>query len=316
MSQKTQKIIAFILLAILLIAIPITIRFGAQQQQQPQQNANVALYRGGVDSCGHIKVSQITENPAECANNGHPALTSYTTTAFIVSADGGTYSNVNVKWYGFWCKNKAETGGDPTNSGACLKNEQDHSDTITVSKTAQSFAITVNPVEAGVNYGACGGYQTDFTLSYTFNGKKCTFGTSPFDFSTVANVLGYGYCWSNNPNCTVPTATPTPTQHKECRQNACVLVPGDGNDLCSGDSDCQTVTPTATPTPTDTPTPTVVTDTPTPGPSATPTPTVPVVATSTPRPTLPPTGPGNTILSVGLIGAAAAVIGTVVILAL
>lgn len=309
-TQRTQKLLAIFLLLVLLVAIPLTIWFGSQQQNVVQK-ANVELYRGGLDSCGHIKVSSITEDPATCVNNGRPDLTSYTTTAFVVSADGGTYPNVQFKWFGFWCKNAAELGGDPTNSFACLKNEQDATKTVTVSSTAQSFAITVNPVEAGVNYGACGRYQTDFVLSYTLNGKSCTFGTSPFDQTTTANVLGYGFCWAKVADCVAPTVTPTPTVP---------LTP------------TETVTPTATATPTDTPTPTPTisvtpTATPTPTPTGivtpTDTPTITVSPTSTPaptvvvvKPTLPPTGPGNIILTIGLFGVVLAAVGTVIILAL
>lgn len=300
MSQQAQKILAVVLLAILLVAIPLTLKFGVGQQQNVEQKANTELYKGGLDSCGHVKVSQITETPSACANGGKPDLTSYTTTAYIVSADGGTYQNVSVKWYGFWCKTASELGGDPTNKYACLKNEQDNASSITVSKTAQSFAVTVNPVESGVNYGACGRYQTDFVLSYTFNGKKCTFGTSPFDFSTTANVLGYGYCWARVADCVAPSVTPTSTP-----------TPGPTATPTPGPTATPTPGPTATPTPTPENTPTPgPTDTPTPGPTSTPGPT------ATPRPTLPPTGPGETIVGIGLVGVAAAVIGAALFLAL
>ncbi|HEX7042615.1 MAG TPA: hypothetical protein VF189_05180 [Patescibacteria group bacterium] len=302
MSTKVQKIIAIVLFIILLAAIPFTLKFGVQQQQNTQQKATTELYKGGLDSCGHIKVTSITETPSECVNNGRPDLTSYTTTAYIVSADGGTYQNVNVKWFGFWCKNASELGGDPTNSYACLKNEQDNTKVLTITSTAQSFAVTVNPVESGVNYGACGRYQTDFTLSYTYNGKSCTFGTSPFDFSTTANVLGYGYCWAKTADCVGPSLTPTLTPEV-------TDTPTPTLEITDTPTPTQQITDTPTPTQqiTDTPTPTQgITDTPTPGPTA----------TITPRPTLPPTGPGDTILGIGLAGVAAAVIGTILFFAL
>lgn len=297
MSKRIQKIIAIILFVILLGAIPLTLKFGVQEQQNTEQKANTELYKGGLDSCGHIKVSSITETPSACSNNGHPDLTSYTTTAFIVSADGGTYQNVSVKWYGFWCRSASELGGDPTNKYACLKNEQDATKTITVSGSPQSFAVTVNPVEAGVNYGACGRYQTDFVLSYTYNGKQCTFGSSPFDFSTSANVLGYGYCWAKTADCVGPSATPTLTPTSTPTPEITL-----------------TETPTLTPTLeiTDTPTPTDVTGTPIPSDTPTPGPTF----SPSPKPTLPPTGPDNTIVGIGLAGAAAAIIGTILFFAL
>ncbi|HSD98534.1 MAG TPA: hypothetical protein VLB73_02420 [Patescibacteria group bacterium] len=307
-TQTVQKVLALLLLLILLVAIPLTVWYG-QQQQQTQQKASTALYQGGLDSCGHVKVTSIIESPAACNNGGRPDLTSYTTTAYIVSADGGTYSNVQVKWFGFWCKNAAELGGDPTNSFACLKNEQDNTKTITVTSSPQSFAVTVNPVEGGVNFGACGRYQTDFVLSYTLNGQTCTFGTSPFDQSSSANVLGYGFCWAKTADCAAPSLTPTATPTSTPTPT---ITPTD----TPTSTPTETPTPSETVTPTDTPTPTptsTITPTDTPTPTATPTVTPP---TTTPKPTLPPTGPGDVVIGVGLIGAVAAVIGTIVILAL
>ncbi|MGH7246326.1 MAG: hypothetical protein ACREGI_05355, partial [Candidatus Levyibacteriota bacterium] len=183
----------------------------------------------------------------------------------------------------------------------------------------------------------CGHYQDDFSFNY--NGSS-TVGNGYCHYGSVVPVEtspgGGTYCGFD---CTVtptPTNTPTPTVPVDTPTPTTPITPSD--------------TPTATPTlpfdtPTDTPIPSV-TDTPTSGPSATPTntptgtltptvtntpgpsstpgPTHPPYPTSTIgptrpiaiRPTLPATGPGNTIVGIGVAGVVLLVAGGLLFLML
>ncbi|HYK08361.1 MAG TPA: hypothetical protein VEW42_02590 [Candidatus Eisenbacteria bacterium] len=293
MSQKVQKILAFILLLVLVIAIPLTVWFG-KQQQQTQQKASTQVWNGGT-ACG-VHVAFENESPS-CPGGSKVATDTYTTTVRLTSADGSTHA-VNYLFESFWCKDTSELG-DGVNPTSCIKRVKNNNQTISVGPGA---GVTVtSAVQTASSYGfgtACGVYQTDFS----FTVGSCHFGYSALDPSPAHPVLAAGYC-NTGQTCSPPTATPTtPVTPPTATPTAPVTPPTA--------TPTTPVTPTMTPAPSTTPTPTsppTVTPTNPPGPTNTPVP---------PKPTLPPTGPGDTILGVGLAGVAAVVIGTLVILAL
>lgn len=304
-TQATQKILALLLLAILLVAIPLTVWYG-QKQQQTQQKASTKIWNSGYDSCGHILVVRLSETP-DCASQ-IANINSYYTTVSVKSVDGNSYT-IHAVYETFWCKNQGELGDNFGDPYACVKRPVPLIKDYPVNGSGVSIQAPTRSPADGFSY--CGTFQNDFSFTYTDrNGTSCHFGYPTTDPIASHQVVADGYCTTEHVNCSAvtPTISPTPTN---------TPTP------TSGITPTDTPTPTTPVTPTDTPTPTVTTtpgpsDTPTPtnNPSVTPTPTTPVVATSTPKPTLPPTGPGNLVIGIGLIGAVAAVIGTVVILAL
>lgn len=300
MSQNKQKIIALILFVILLIAIPLTLKFGVQQQQNTQQHA--AWFTGQQEYyCNQaltVELIPLPEDPQECQSGTFSNANHFQTTVLVKAKQGsqGAYT-VKWRWLSFWCPNE-----DPhapcvfSNAGATADTGVQTGGLTGENSafvTAKSSMIAVPSQYAGQT---CGYYQTDFAFYVYDNTDQATLLCTKISASQLsdANYIvdtnnNAAWCHTNT-TCTSTTVTPSPTP----------TVP---------------VTPTNTPTPTITPTPGVTsTPTPTPGPTATPTPILSV--TPTPRPTLPPTGPGNTIVGIGIAGAAAAVIGTVLFLGL
>lgn len=285
-QQGAQKILVVILLLLLLIAIPITIRFGAQQQQTTSQHANT----GGdnTDSCGLVTV-KFAEQPAACTGSASvnpvvPSLSSYTTTATLTNTSSKT---VSFGWV--WAAHFCPKGSDRTGSNlACLLNTvlAKGECTLAPGQSCDAVSNAISPSVAGFSGQACGFYQNDF--SFITKDLQCTYGS----YDNVSTAPG-GFSWCNaGHDCT--TVTPTPTE-------------------------TPTPTPTPSETPTPTPTPTVTpTETPTPTPTqvVTPTPTQGVTPTPTPQPTLPPTGPGNTLVGIGVAGGVLAVVGVALLLAL
>ena len=295
-TQNAQKIIALALLAILLVAIPLTVWYG-QQQQQVQQRAASVIPREQHYTCGSL-LTVVLSTPIEtpdCTQNSGVVngLTSFQTTEIIKAAPGSTGAyHVKWAWAQFWCPTE-DPHAPCLSSGILTTGEGGLTGDNAVFVTAASAVKTPDSQYAGQ---ACGYYQNDFGFQVSLNDNPAVLCGVSLDINSLAQTNNNASWCHSGVSCNVTTPTPTPT----------VVTP----------TPTTPVTPTVTPTPTTpiTPTPTTVINTPTPGPSATPTPTT--VVTATPKPTLPPTGPGNTIMGIGVLGAAAAVIGTVVLLAL
>lgn len=294
MSQKTQKIIAIILFLILLAAIPLTLKFGVQQQQQTEQKASSQVPRQQQYACGNF-LTVILSTPIEtpdCTGNGGnlSGLTSFKTSIIVKAKDGsqGAYQ-VKWAWAQFWCPTE-----DPSkpclDNGTLASGQGGLTGNNTAFVTADSAVKTPTDAFKGQ---ACGYYQNDFGFQVFDNNApdKQLCGVS-LDLNALASTNNNASWCHSTVTCKVTTPTPTLTT-------------------------TPTPTPTVTITTTPTPTPTVtITPTSTPGPTSTPTPTIGITVTPTPRPTLPPTGPNNTILGIGLAGAAAAIIGAALLLAL
>lgn len=285
-QQGTQKILVIVLLLLLLVAIPITIKFGAQQQQTVSQHANT----GGdnTDSCGLVTV-KFAEQPSACTGSASvnpvvPSLSSYTTTATLTNNSSKT---VSLGWV--WAAHFCPLGSDRTGSNlACLLNADlaKGECTLAPGQSCTADSHTLSPSVAGFSSQACGYYQNDF--SFITKDLQCTYGS----YDNVSTAPG-GFSWCNaGHDCTTVTPTPTPT---------ITLTP--------------TPTPSETPTPTSTPTVTPTqSPTPTPTQGVTPTPTQGV--TPTPQPTLPPTGPGDTLVGIGIAGAVVTAIGAALLMGL
>jgi len=298
MSPQFQKILAIFLLLFLLAAIPVTIWFGALRQQQTQQKAETRVT--GSDSCGNIDVTT-NENPV--CPNGHPSgsLNSYSTTYTLHNKSSKSFT-IHYLAQTYFCSKPSAVGGS-----ACLScyKPTDTSVTIGGGQSTPVGGVTRHPDEdmtnncAGASFSNCGWYQNDFSFEYMDGSTKCQFGTID-----GINIRAFGWC-NTGKDCSVVSPTPTPSPSVTPTPSP---TPG--------------TTPTATPSPSLTPGPTATPTqgpTPTPGPTATPTPgstATPVPPTTTPRPTLPPTGPGNVLVGIGLAGVAVAIIGAVIVLAL
>ncbi len=300
MSQKVQKIIAIILFLILLGAIPLTLKFGVQQKQNTQQRAAFQVPGQQQYSCGDnltVLLTPLPETP-DCSKDGnHPGLTSFQSAVTIRAKAGsiGAYT-VHWMWVQFWCAKE-----DP--SAPCYDNmttKQDEKDSergLTGDNKAYVTAMSsVKTAVAPFTGQACGYYQNDFGFYVTSNDNPNVMlcGHS-LDANAIAHTTNNNASWCHS-TVSCQATTPTPTTPVTSTPTPTVPV---------------TVTPTPTPTGVITPTPTT-----TPGPTSTPTPTPGPTVTPTPRPTLPPTGPNNTIMGIGLAGVAAAVIGTVLFFAL
>ena len=304
-TQGFQKIAAFVVLFLIIALLPILLW---QVKQQQTINQNAAFIKGQQQyPCNDIVVYITPDTNDNCSTGTNPQLTSYQST-ILISATGANKSKYTVhwKWAQFWC-NSAAT------NGACLDGESDTSEqsgNLGNTITASSQRRQASGSFAGQ---ACGFYQNDFGFYVTNSSGQWVCGISTMkDLKNTNNNAAFCHttnvCSGPTPTPTIPQDTPTPT------------IPED--------SPTPTL-PVDSPTPTltiDTPTPTIPQDTPNPSatptptsnPTDTPTPTTPdqptdtpttVIVTNTPKPTLPPTGPGNTIVSVGLIGAAIVVIG-------
>jgi len=168
MSQKVQKIVALILLLVLVIAIPLTVWFG-KQQQQTQQKASTKVWNGGT-ACG-VHVAFENESPS-CTSAG-VATNTYTTTVRLTSADGASHS-VSYLFESFWCKDASELG-DNTNPTACIKRVRNNNQTISVGPGAGVMVTSAIQTASSYGFGsACGVYQTDFS----FMVGSCHFGYS------------------------------------------------------------------------------------------------------------------------------------------
>ncbi|HXS14711.1 MAG TPA: hypothetical protein VN711_01135 [Candidatus Saccharimonadales bacterium] len=287
-SQKVQKILAIILVIFILVMIPVTLFFATLQRQNTRQNAALQVPGQQHYACGPnltVLLTPLPETP-DCSQNGGnvAGLQSFQSSVTIRAQSGSTAAyNVHWMWVQFWCSTE-----DP--SAPCYDNMTVRKDKTPAEEgltgdnaayvTAISDVRSPNPGNS-----ACGYYQNDFGFSvYDNNNPGVMLCGETLDANTIAHSSNNNASWCHSGvSCTTtptptPTVTPTPT-------------PG--------------VTETPTPTPTPTPGPTA---TPTPGPTATPT---PIVVTPTPRPTLPPTGPGDTIVGIGLAGVAAAIVGTI-----
>lgn len=307
---------------ILLLALPLTI-FEVQQQQQTQQKASSGPNNQG-DTCGFTTVT-FAEIPASCAiNNSQPAgsLHTYSSSATISLARNiGSGKKIVIDWdsMAHVCATNSELH-DP--NGACLSNGayQQGQCTLTDSNSTCTMTSATQSVDGKYNnqYNGegCGIFQTDF--AFDFNGAtnvisspaQCHYGTN---IRVATEPGGFTYC--NAGACTVQntptpsltstptpgtTNTPTPTPGITVTDTPTPTVTNTPTPTATG---TQTPTPTSTPGPsaTDTPGPTATN---TPGPTATPTP-----ITNTPHPSLPPTGPNNTFVTIGIVGALALIAG-------
>ncbi len=310
MSQQVQKFLAVGLILFLLVAIPLTIWFGVQQQQTSENHAAQQVPKEQHYACGSsltVLLSAASETPSCTADSGYirSGLTSFQT-SIILKAQSGSSGAYRVKWAWaqYWCPTE-----DP--HAPCLSNGSIHAGEGGITGNGAAYTTATSAVKTPTSEfvgQACGYYQNDFGFQVFSNDNpdKQLCGIS-LDLASLGNTNNNAsWCHSGKSCETItPTATPTdtptptvtptttPSQHKACQNNACVVVDGQGSDSCSQDSDCQTVTATPTPGPTSTP-----------GPSA------------TPKPTLPPTGPGNLVVGIGVAGAAAVVIGAIVVLML
>lgn len=296
-SVNTQKILVVILVLFLLVVIPVTIWFGVQQQTNTQNHAAFLNPNQKTYPCGSslsVIVIPVSEN--KCSDNAYQSVVQ------VKAAPGskGAYQ-VHWKWSSYWCTD-AGTGNPTPKCKDTTYYQETNSTSSTQGLTGNNAAFVTASSPVGQSKGpyagqVCGHFQNDFAFYVTPNDSPstilCGISGDAFKNPGLINQTNATSC-STNVACTQTSPTPT-----------------------------NTPTPSATDTPTitDTPTPTVITDTPTPteitptdtpgGPTST-----PVPPTVTVKPPLPPTGPGNTVIGIGLIGAAAAVIGTIVILAL
>lgn len=303
-SIKFWGLFAFL---IILAGLPVAL-FEVQQQQTINQHASTGNYPN-MDVCGNlISISPVTESPSCPTSISSTTFSKYATQATVQNKGAATIT-VTFTWEKYWCNYIAKSsngsllhvcgGPDDPNPNGTLHTQQ--TKTVTL-KPGDSVVL-----ESGINQStqACGTFQNDLTFSYTLNGRQC----GPGNPATGVRfqTMNWGYCETANTTCVVPpTSTPTPT-----------LTP----------TGLPTDTPTPTPLPSDTPTPTIP-DTPTVTPTGTLTPTLSPTATPTGaptdtpvppgsptptiivvKPTLPPTGPSNTIVAVGLVGVAISVLG-------
>ena len=314
-SIKFWGLFAFL---VVLAGLPVAL-YEVQQQQTSQQHAATENYPN-MDVCGNLVAisPKVAENPV-CGTPSNPvASTSFDqySTDVSVQNQGSATITVTFTWEKYWCNYKSSAGlfcggpDDPNHSGTTHTQQ---TKTVTLAK-----GDTVD-LPSGINQAkqACGTFQNDLTFSYTLNGKRC----GPGNHSTGVSfsTMNWGFCQTSNPLCAMtptPTVSPTITPTTTITPTETITptdIPSDTPSPTASPSATPTSTPPATPTvtPTGTLTPTlsptvtptgVPTNTPPPG--STPTPTIIVV-----RPTLPPTGPSNTIVAIGLVGVAISVLG-------
>ncbi len=293
-SPTTQKILALFLLIFLLIAIPITVWFGALHQQQLQQRAAFQVPGQQHYACGPsltVLLTPLSEVPDCTQNGGNVAgLKSFQSSVTIRAQAGsqGAYT-VHWMWVQFWCA--TEDPHAPCYDNMSVRKDVSPSEEGLTGDNA-AYVTAVSDVKTpSAGYAACGYYQNDFGFSVYDNANPGVMlcGVT-LDANQIAHSTNNNASWCHSGvSCTVsPTPTPTLTV---------------------------TPTPTVSPTPTDTPSPTPTGTTPTPTtvtPTLTPMPTTVI----TPKPILPATGPGDTILTIGFLGALVAAAGTVIVLAL
>lgn len=313
-SPKFWGLFAFL---IVLAGLPAAL-FEVQQQQQTQQHATffAGQQRYFCNNNLTVLLTPVSETPSACSTGSFSGVTSFKTVVNVQAVSGSTGSyTIHWNWGQFFC-----TKEDP---GACINNPSGTPKTTAFSGTGSVnlSSDTVSPV-APFSGQACGYYQFDFGFYITDNNdasqrKLCTaiVDLSPIGLNNLNNTAAW--CHSGKTCASiVPTNTPTPTLIPTVSPTPTVTPTGLPSD-----------TPTPTPLPSDTPTPTIPvtptvtptgTLTPTLSPTATPTgaPTATPVPPGSPtptiivvRPTLPPTGPSNTIVAVGLVGVAISVLG-------
>ena len=318
---KNPKFLGLLSLLIIVGGLPIAL-YEVQQQQEIRQRAATQNYTN-MDVCGNLVAlggpGGVTESPS-CGTPSNPV--SSTTfdkysTSVVVQNNGSATITVTFTWEKYWCDYKSSAGqfcggpDDPNHNGT-LHTQQPQTATL-----AHGQTVTLN---SGVNQArdACGIFQNDLTFSYTLGSRTC----GPGNPSTGRrfSTMNWGYCETSNPTCILPSDTPTPTVPTNTPTST--LTPPPSDTPIPSDTPTPTASPSATPTntpaftPTVTPTGTLTptlspTPTLTPPPGSTPTPTIIVV-----KPTLPPTGPGNTLIAVGLIGVAISVIGIALLIGL
>lgn len=315
-TSKPQKVLGIILVLIILAAIPATLY---QVHNKQIFHPNAANIGPRTYPCGGFTISLHTVETPDCTNSSGTIshLGSYQVSNLISGAPTGYTLKYN--WAKWFCP--TENASAPCDANASGSNEILQSSSATFDANGSAWAVAAARGPTG-SFTSCGYYQFDFDFQVlnTSGAVVCSWpGMYPSD-PTNSNS-DYSFCHSGT-TCQVVN-TPTPT-----------LTP-------PVDTPTDTPTPpTDTPTPgvtvTDTPTPGLTitpTDTPGPGPSDTPTPTgnptttpttpnqptvTPTVfiAINSPKPTLPPTGPGNTFIAVGFVGVAIAVLGLALALAI
>lgn len=320
-----KKVLTGLLLfLILLIALPL-ILLQVKQQQTYNQHAATGNYPN-MDVCGNlVAISNVTENPS-CVTGGKPvsstSFSQYSTEVTVQNQgknSGSTPLTVTFTWEKYWCNYIAKDSsgkqlwvcGGPDDPNHNATTHAQETKTVTLNK---GDTVTL---KSGINQAqqACGTFQNDLTFSYSYSGKNC----GPGNPSTGVRfqTMNWGFCQTANATCTfTPTNTPTQgvTPPTNTPTTGVTETPTETPTIAITDTPTDSPTDVPSASPTDTPPPgSTPTPTPTTPPGSTPTPTTPVV--STPKPTLPPTGPGDTIFGVGLAGVAIALIGVIFVLA-
>lgn len=287
-SQQFQKILAIVLILFLLVIIPLTL----SALKTPTVTTNHAAFQVPGQqhySCGPsltLLLTPLPESPDCSGNSGYVhGLTSFQSGVVLKAQTGsvGAYT-VHWMWVQFWCA--TEDPHAPCYDNMTTRTDQT-SDERGITGNGHQYVTAMSSVKSPANgYSACGYYQNDFGFAvYNNDNPNQMLCGETLDANSIAHSTNNNASWCHSGvvcSAVTPTSTPTPT-------------PTQG----------------VTPTPTLTPTPGPST-TPTPGPTATPT----IGVTVTPGPTLPPTGPGNTLLGVGLAGIVSAIVGTAAFLAL
>lgn len=327
-TLKQPKYLALGGFFVLLLILPLIMLAVSTQQNLKPKAGNVGVYE---DSCHNLQIT-FEETPQACVTNTSQAgMTSHSSKAIVKLKDGVNLGGkkITLDWRSrsYWCATPATFVNN-----SCLDNEKpDEGEcTITNDNTTCIFAAkTQSPVGQYAGQ-TCGYYQDDFAFNYTgdsFGGSGCHWGSykNPGPEPGGATFCNGGPCKLTTPTPTIGiTNTPTPTQEiTPTPTDTITLTPTPTTGITVTPTNTPTVTPTGTLTPTATPTVTTTpgptstpgpsaTPTTTPGPTTTPKPTVPV----TPRPTLPPTGPVENVIGIGLVGAAIAVLGALIVFGL
>ena len=323
---KNPKVIGLILFFIILGALPVAL-YEVQQQQTNQQHAaqGCTPYNGTnwcegnqhytCDNGGII----VYINPV--ANTCTSTITSFQS-AMDISAGGTNKGAYTIHWG--WLSNVCTSGGicDQTNGTDKMTPV---SGTLSGSSSTRAQSAHTSPPSPFTGQ-ACGIYQNDFGFYVTRNSDGHQ--VCGISLGANLNITNNNATWCSVKACTLATPTPThapsptpsrpptatPTGGITATPTIPIDTPTDTPAPTASPSATPTIPPTLTPTGTLTPTatPTVTpTNNPTntPPPGSTPTPTIIVV-----NPTLPPTGPGSTLLTVGLLGVAISVLGMALLL--
>ena len=321
---KSAKFWGIFVFLVILAALPVAL-YEVQQQQTSQQHA-----AGGCTP--HYGTNWCEGNQHYTCDGGgiivyiNPVLNSCssTTTSFQsamgISAGGTNPGGYTIHWG--WLSNFCTTTSPGCDQNNTTNKITPLSGSLSGSSSITAKSATTSP--SGQFAGqACGAYQNDFGFYVTKNSNNQQ--VCGISLGNSLDVTNNNATWCTVKTCTVtqPTPTPThiPTPTPTGRPTATPTLPVDTPTETPPPSATPTSSPSATPTftitptftvtptgtltPTQSPTPTPTgapTDTPVPGTS--PTPTIIVV-----RPTLPPTGPSNTLVVIGLVGVAISVLG-------